>query len=317
VKAKAGERSAGTSVSAVDVGAHRAQQPASAQSVPLVSFEFFPPRDPVMAHLLRQSVRRLAPLRPRFFSVTCGADGTARDGTGEVVAELRSATGLETAPHLTCAGISRAELLSLARGYWQSGVRRVLALRGDIPGGSVEVPGGFHYAHELVAALRAVADFDISVAAYPETHPEAASAAADLDNLKRKIDAGAQRAITQFFFDTDAYLRFRDACAAAGVAAPIVPGILPIQNVPQLLRFARRCGATVPGAVVRRFEGLGPDLRTHRLVAAAVAIEQVQRLRRAGVDAFHFYTLNRWQLSFAICRAFGVGTTRSSGAAQS
>jgi len=285
--------------------------------MPQVSFEFFPPRDPVMAHLLRQSVRRLAPLKPRFLSVTCGADGTARDGTGEVVAELRSETGLDTAPHLTCAGIARGELLTLARGYWQSGVRRVLALRGDRPRGAPLVRGGFQYAHELVAALRSVADFDISVAAYPETHPEASSAAADVDNLKRKIDAGAQRAITQFFFDTDIYLRFRDACTAAGISVPIVPGILPIENVPQLLRFARRCGASVPSAVVRRFEGLGSDLRTHRLIAAAVAIEQLQRLRRAGVDSFHFYTLNRWQLSFAICRAFGVGGTRAAGAAHS
>ena len=213
------------------------------------------------------------------------------------------------APHLTCIGASRAEILDIARAYWDEGVRHLVALRGDPPqgGGAYRPhPDGFAFAADLVAGLRALAPFDISVAAYPETHPEAASAAADLENLKRKIDAGATRAITQFFYDIGVFLRFRDRCAAAGIHAPLVPGILPITRFPQVLRFARTCGASIPSWLHERFEGLDHDPETRRLIAAAVAIEQVQELRRHGVCEFHFYTLNRAELTYAICHALGL-----------
>ncbi len=273
-----------------------------------VSFEFFPPGDPAMAELLWSSLQRLAPLSPRFVSVTYGADGSTRERTHEVVTRIQRETGLTAAPHLTCVGAERGEVLDIARRYWDEGVRHIVALRGDPPAGSDGYrphPGGFAYAADLVAGLRQVADFEVSVAAYPETHPEAADPAFDIEVLKRKQDAGATRAITQFFFSTSTYLRFRDACAAAGVTLPIVPGILPITRFPQLVRFAARCGATVPDWLRERFEGLDDDAETRRLIAASVAIEQVARLRREGVDEFHFYTLNRAELSYAICHALG------------
>jgi methylenetetrahydrofolate reductase (NADPH) len=218
-------------------------------------------------------------------------------------------TTLTGAPHLTCVGASRADVLEIARQYWRGGIRYIVALRGDPQQGAARYtphPDGFPYAADLVAGLRQVGDFDISVAAYPETHPEAQSAAADLDNLKRKIDAGATRAITQFFFDTDIYLRFRDRCQAAGIDVSIVPGILPITRFPQITRFAERCGASIPAWLARRFEGLENDADTRRLIAASVAIEQVQRLERHGVEEFHFYTLNRAELTYAICHALGL-----------
>ncbi|HYB63901.1 MAG TPA: methylenetetrahydrofolate reductase [Steroidobacteraceae bacterium] len=274
-----------------------------------VTFEFFPPADAAMTQTLWKSIERLAPLAPAFVSVTYGADGSTRERTHDVVSRIQRETSLTGAPHLTCIGAPRGEILEIARGYWDQGIRHLVALRGDPPGGEARYQphaGGFGYAADLVAGLRRVAPFDISVAAYPEVHPEAQSAAADLDNLKRKIDAGASRAITQFFFDSDIFLRFRDRCAAAGIAAPIVPGILPITRFPQVLRFAARCGTTVPSWLHERFAGLDADEETRRLLAASVAIEQVESLQRHGVREFHFYTLNRAELSYAICHALGL-----------
>jgi methylenetetrahydrofolate reductase (NADPH) len=274
-----------------------------------VSFEFFPPADAAMEATLWNSVERLAPLAPRFVSVTYGADGSTRERTHRVVTRIQEETALTGAPHLTCVGAAREEILDTARGYWDQGVRHLVALRGDPPQGAVHYqphPQGFAYAADLVAALARLAPFDISVAAYPEVHPQAASAQADLENLKRKIDAGATRAITQFFYDTGAFLRFRDRCAAAGIRAPIVPGILPITRFAQVCRFAARCGAAIPAWLAQRFEGLEDDAETRRLIAASVAIEQVQALARHGVGEFHFYTLNRAELSYAICHALGL-----------
>ncbi|TAK56479.1 MAG: methylenetetrahydrofolate reductase [Gammaproteobacteria bacterium] len=274
-----------------------------------VSFEFFPPADEAMERTLWASLQRLAPLSPRFVSVTYGADGSTRDRTHRLVTRVLGETGLTGAPHLTCIGASRGEIQDIARRYWDLGVRHIVALRGDPPAGAgayVPRPDGYAWAADLVAGLRSVADFEISVAAYPETHPEAASAEADLDNLKRKLDAGADRAITQFFFEPERFLRFRDRCAARGISAPLVPGILPITRFPQLLRFAARCGASVPGWLIERFEGLEDDPETRMMIAASVAIEQAARLRHEGVDEFHFYTLNRAELTYAICHALGV-----------
>jgi methylenetetrahydrofolate reductase (NADPH) len=273
------------------------------------SFEFFPPADEAMAQTLWASVQRLAPLAPRFVSVTYGADGSTRERTHNVVTRILRETPLTVAPHLTCVGAGRGEVLDIARRYWDEGVRHIVALRGDPPAGSagyVPHPDGFAYAADLVAGLRTVGDFEVSVAAYPEVHPEAPSAAFDVDNLKRKQDAGATRAITQFFFDNDRYLRFRDQCAAAGVTMAIVPGLLPITRFPQLKRFAARCGASVPAWLEERFEGLDDDAETRKMIAAAVAIEQAARLRHEGIDEFHFYTLNRAELAYAICHALGL-----------
>ncbi len=274
-----------------------------------VSFEFFPPGDVEMEATLWKSVQRLAPLAPRFVSVTYGADGSTRERTHSLVTRIQRETPLTGAPHLTCVGASRGEVLDIARRYWDQGIRHVVALRGDpVKGESTYVPhpDGFAYASDLVAGLKGVANFDISVAAYPETHPEAPSAKFDLDNLKRKIDAGATRAITQFFYDLDAFLRFRDRCDRAGIDAAIVPGILPVTRFPQVLRFAARCGASIPDWLQFRFLGLDDDAETRRLIAANVAIEQVQDLLHEGVREFHFYTLNRAELTFAICHALGV-----------
>jgi methylenetetrahydrofolate reductase (NADPH) len=274
-----------------------------------VSFEFFPPSTESMETTLWKSIERLAALEPRFVSVTYGADGSTRERTHAAVARIRRETELTAAPHLTCVGASRGEIDDIAREYWDLGVRHLVALRGDPPKGTeVYTPhsDGYAYASDLVTGLRRVADFDISVAAFPEVHPEAQSALADLENLKRKLDAGASRAITQFFFDTDTYLRFRDLCGAAGIESVIVPGILPITKFPQLQYFAEQCGATVPEWLKERFDGLEEDPETRKLIAASVAIEQVQQLRKEGIDEFHFYTLNRSELTFAICHALGV-----------
>jgi methylenetetrahydrofolate reductase (NADPH) len=274
-----------------------------------VSFEFFPPNDAEMEKTLWASIQRLAPLAPRFVSVTYGADGSTRERTHRTVSRILSETSLTAAPHLTCVGAPRDEILDIARGYRELGVRHIVALRGDAPTGQacyVPHPDGFAYAVDLVKGLRRVGDFDISVAAYPEVHPEAPDAQSDLDNLRAKLDAGANRAITQFFFDTDAFLRFRDRCAAAGITAQIVPGILPITRFPQMLRFAKRCGASVPASLAERFAGLDDDPETRRMIAASFAIEQVRRLQEHGVNEFHFYTLNRAELTYAICHALGV-----------
>jgi methylenetetrahydrofolate reductase (NADPH) len=274
-----------------------------------VSFEFFPPKTAEMEATLWKSVQRLAPLRPRFVSVTYGADGSTRDRTHNIVTRVARETGLTGAPHLTCVGATRGEVLEIARRYWDEGIRHIVALRGDPAQGQTRYtphPGGFAYAADLVQGLKSVADFDISVAAYPDGHPEAPSAAFDIDNLKRKFDAGASRAITQFFFDTDTFLRFRDRCAAAGITGTIVPGLLPISRFSQMLNFAARCGASVPHWLHERFEGLDDDPETRQMIAASVAIEIVGRLRRHGVNEFHFYTLNRAELTYAICFALGL-----------
>lgn len=278
-----------------------------------VSFEFFPPSDEPMGQQLWNCVQRLAPLRPNFVSVTYGADGSTRSRTHECVLRILRETDLEVAPHLTCVGAARAEVLGIAREYWQQGVRHLVALRGDAPAAQLSpsgryrpYAGGFAYASDLLKGLSGVGKFDLSVAAYPEGHPESGSVDADLENLKRKVDAGAGRAITQFFFDTDVFLRYRDRCVAAGIHVHLVPGILPITRFPQLLRFAERCGASVPAWLRQRFDGLDEDPETRHMIAANVAIEQVQRLRAHGVEEFHFYTLNRAELTYAICHALGL-----------
>jgi methylenetetrahydrofolate reductase (NADH) len=283
-----------------------------------VSFEFFPPGDAAMEALLWRSVQRLAPLAPRFVSVTYGADGSTRARTHQLVTRIQQETALVGAPHLTCVGASRGEILDIARQYRDQGIRHIVALRGDPPQGAARYeprPDGFAYAADLVAGLKTVADFDISVAAYPEVHPEAPSPKFDLENLKRKLDAGASRAITQFFYDMEAFLRFRDLCAGAGIRAPVVPGILPITRFPQVLRIAARCGTSIPRWLEERFQDLDDDPETRRLLAASVAIEQVQMLERHGVRDFHFYTLNRAELTYAICHALGVRPGRAPAAA--
>ena len=284
-----------------------AVKPAGAR--PSVSFEFFPPKTPDMADTLWHSVERLAPLHPRFMSVTYGAGGSTRERTHAIVRRIRAETDIKPAAHLTCVGASRAEIDDVVQGYWRSGVRHVVALRGDPPAGVDRYaphPEGYAHTVDLVAGLRRIADFEVSVACYPETHPDAPSAAFDLDNLKRKLDAGATRAITQFFFDPEVYLRFADRARAAGIFAPIVPGILPVTNFKQLIRFAAMCGASVPSRLTDLFDGLDRDPETRKLVAASVAVDLVRALEDAGVEDFHFYTLNRAELTFAICHVLGV-----------
>ena len=274
-----------------------------------VSFEFFPPHSEQMQETLWKSIQRLQPLAPSFVSVTYGADGSTRERTHDVVQRIVNETDLTVAPHLTCVNAKCGEIDDIAREYWDMGIRHLVALRGDAPAGTETykpTPGGYAYAADLVAGLRKVADFDISVAAYPEVHPEAPSPEFDLDHLKRKLDAGASRAITQFFFDTDTFLRFRDLAGAAGIDSHIVPGVLPITRFPQLQRFAARCGASVPDWLAERFAGLDDDAETRQLIAASVAIDQVRKLQSEGVDEFHFYTLNRSELTVAICHALGV-----------
>ena len=274
-----------------------------------VSFEFFPPKSEAMEKTLWASVARLAPLKPKFMSVTYGAGGSTRERTHAIVERIQTDTGTPVAAHLTCVAATRDEVDSVARRYWEAGIRRIVALRGDPLDGTdryVPHPGGYAFAEDLVKGLKRIADFEISVAAYPETHPEAASAAADLDNLKRKVDAGAARAITQFFFDTDTYLRFRDRAVGAGIRVPLVPGILPVTDFGQVDRFAGRCGASVPAWLARLFDGLDDDPDTRRLIGAAVAAQQCRTLAREGVRDFHFYTLNRADLSYATCRILGL-----------
>jgi methylenetetrahydrofolate reductase (NADPH) len=274
-----------------------------------VSFEFFPPKTEKSELTLWNTVERLAPLQPRFVSVTYGADGSTRDRTHRIVSRINAETALTGAPHLTCVDATTDEVDAIAQGYWDEGVRHIVALRGDPPQGMdtyTPYPDGYEYAADLVKGLRDVADFDISVAAYPEVHPEAQSPLADLDNLKQKLDAGASRAITQFFFDVDAYLRFRDLATAAGINAPIVPGILPISNFASLQRFAAACGASVPTWLHEKFDGLDEDPETRQMISANVAIDLVEKLQQEGVSEFHFYTLNRAELTYAICFALGL-----------
>jgi methylenetetrahydrofolate reductase (NADPH) len=283
--------------------------PATGPSPFQVSFEFFPPKTPEMEATLWRSITRLAPMAPRFVSVTYGAGGSTRERTHNTVRRILTDTKLVPAAHLTCVSATRTDIDAVADDYWTAGVRHVVALRGDIPGGEAPyfpTPGGYAYAAELVEGLRKRRDFEVSVAAYPETHPEAASPDADLDNLKRKIDSGATRAITQFFFDNWTYLRFVDRARKAGITVPIVPGIMPVTNFTQMAKFARVAGASVPASFARLFEGLDDDPDTRKLVAATVAAEQCQQLAQAGVTEFHFYTLNRADLAYAICHILGL-----------
>jgi methylenetetrahydrofolate reductase (NADPH) len=279
---------------------------------PLLSFEFFPPKTEALEGQLWTCIRRLEPLRPRFVSVTYGAGGTTRLRTHATVARIVQETALVPAAHLTCVGANRGEVDEVARQYWEAGVRHIVALRGDAaPGAAYEPhPDGYAFAADLVAGLKRVADFEISVAAYPETHPAALDAGADLDSLKRKLDAGATRAITQFFFDTSVYLRFLDRCLAAGITASIVPGILPVSNFPQAVKISSMCGTSVPDWLAYLLDGTDDDPEIRRMVAAVVAAEQVRLLQANGVDEFHFYTLNRPDLTYAIAHILGVRPTR-------
>jgi methylenetetrahydrofolate reductase (NADPH) len=277
-----------------------------------VSFEFFPPRTEEMEKTLWEAIARLAPLEPSFVSVTYGAGGSTRERTHATVERLVKETALRPAAHLTCVGANRAELGAVIRGYGAAGVRHIVALRGDPPGG-LEAPysappGGYQSTADLVGAIKASGDFEVSVSAYPEKHPQSPTLLHDVETLKRKVDAGADRAITQFFFDNAVYFRFLDVAAAAGIAIPIVPGIVPVQNFKQTASFARKAGASVPAWLAERFEGLEDDPATRRLVAAAVCAEQVIDLIDRGVTHLHFYTMNRADLVFAICHLIGLRT---------
>ena len=275
-----------------------------------VSFEFFPPKSPEMETALWEAIERLAPLRPNFVSVTYGAGGSTRERTHATVARILRETAIKPAAHLTCVGATRDEVDEVARGYWEVGVRHIVALRGDPQGGLgsayTPTPDGYANSTELVRGLRAIGDFEISVAAYPEKHPESASFEQDIDVLKAKIDAGATRAITQFFFENDLYFRFLDRVRAAGITIPIVPGVTAVQNFKQTANFAKRAGASVPDWLGERFAGLDDDPQTRRLIAAAVAAEQVFDLLDRGVEQFHFYTMNRADLVYAVCHLLGA-----------
>lgn len=268
-----------------------------------VSFEFFLPRTSEMEQTLWNSIDRLSNLKPKFVSVTYGANSGERDRTHSIIKGIKDRTGLEAAPHLTCIDATPDELRTIARDYWNNGIRHIVALRGDLPPGSGKPE---MYASDLVTLLKEVADFDISVAAYPEVHPEAKSAQADLLNLKRKVDAGANRAITQFFFDVESYLRFRDRCVSAGIDVEIIPGILPVSNFKQAKKFADMTNVRIPAWMAQMFDGLDDDAETRKLVGANIAMDMVKILSREGVKDFHFYTLNRAEMSYAICHTLGV-----------
>ena len=269
-----------------------------------VSFEFFPPKTEAMEETLWKSVQRLAPLKPSFMSVTYGANSGERDRTHDIVKRIQTETGITAAPHLTCIDATADELKQIAQDYWDNGIRRIVALRGDMPEGMTEPVS---YAEDLVKLLKGVADFDISVAAYPETHPDAPNAQFDLLNLKRKAEAGATQAITQFFFDIEVFLRFRDRAAAAGIDIQLVPGILPVTNYKTLLRFAGFTNVHVPNWLHSMYEGLDEsDQTTRNLLGASIAMDMVKVLAKEGVRDFHFYTLNRSELSYAMCHILGV-----------
>lgn len=269
-----------------------------------VSFEFFPPKTEEMEKTLWKSVERLAPLKPKYMSVTYGANSGERDRTHDVVKRIHTETGIQAAPHLTCVDATRKELIQIAKDYWETGIRHIVALRGDLPPGSTEKCS---YAVDLVELLKGVADFDISVAAYPETHPEAPSSQFDLLNLKKKAEAGANQAITQFFFDAEVFLRFRDRAAAAGIDMEIVPGILPVTNYQTLTRFAGFTNVHIPQWLHHQYADVADDDQTTRnLLGASIAMDMVKVLAKEGVRDFHFYTLNRSELSYAICHMLGV-----------
>ncbi|MGL4323577.1 MAG: methylenetetrahydrofolate reductase [NAD(P)H] [Beijerinckiaceae bacterium] len=286
------------------------QKSARAGMAPRVSFEFFPPKSDEMETALWQSIRRLEPLAPSFVSVTYGAGGTTRERTHSTVKRIVEETSLKPAAHLTCVGASRAEVDEVVQAYWDAGVRHIVALRGDPAGGvgAQYTPHADGYATtpDLIAGIKRIGDFDISVSAYPEKHPESVSLDSDIDLLKKKIDAGATRAITQFFFYNDLYLRFLDKALDAGITIPILPGIVPVQNFRQTANFAAKTGASMSAQVRRRFEGLDNDLETRRLVSAAVCAEQVIDLIDRGVNDLHFYTMNKADLVYAVCHLVGL-----------
>lgn len=275
-----------------------------------VSFEFFPPKTPAMQERLWQSVQKLAPLEPGFVSVTYGAGGSTRERTHETVSRIVKETKLPVAAHLTCVAATRDDVDNVLKDYWAAGVKHIVALRGDPPGGIGDPytphPGGYANAAELAAGAHKIAPFEISVGCYPEKHPDSPSVAADIDMLKRKIDAGATRAISQFFYDNDVFLRYVDRVRSAGVDIPIVPGVMPVTSFKGLRKMADLCGATVPGRLVKLFQNLDEDPGTRQLIAATVAAEQCLELAEAGVEHFHFYTLNRDDLAYALCHMLGV-----------
>lgn len=286
----------------------RSRQP---QALPLgISFEFFPPKNDKMAENLWESVQRLAPLSPRFVSVTYGAGGSTRERTHQTVKRILDETSLKPAAHLTCVAATRAETDEIIKDYWDMGVRHIVGLRGDPTTGIgtkfVAHPEGYQSSVDLVAGIKKIGDFDVCVSAYPEKHPESASIEAEIDLLKAKVDAGANRAITQFFFDNEHYFRYLERVRKAGINIEIIPGILPVQNFNSMAGFAQRTGASVPEWLAKRFEGLDEDVETRRMVAAAVAIEQVYDLLDQGVSEFHFYTMNKADLVFAICHMLGL-----------
>ncbi len=274
-----------------------------------VSFEFFPPKTEKMEETLWQSIETLGPLGPRFVSVTYGAGGTTRERTHNTVARIAKETAIPAAAHLTCVEASRAEIAEVAHAYWEAGVRHIVALRGDPPEAGAKFmphPEGYASAAELVAGLKALHDFEISVAAYPEVHPEADCAKSDMDNLKRKLDAGATRAITQFFFSPESYFRFVDEARAAGINAEILPGIMPVTNFAGVKKMSAMCNTDVPAWMARLFEGLDDHPPARQLIAATIAAELCRKLYAGGVRSFHFYTLNRAELSYAICHLLGL-----------
>ena len=284
-----------------------------------VSFEFFPPKTEEMEKTLWEAIARLAPLAPSFVSVTYGAGGSTRERTHATVKRIITETALAPAAHLTCVAASRAEVDAVVQSYAAAGVRHIVALRGDPAGGVGERyaphPSGYSNAADLVAGIKRFADLEVSVSAYPEKHPDSPTVEADLDMLAAKVDAGASRAITQFFFDSDHYFRYLERVRARGITIPIVPGILPVQNFKQMRVFAERCGTSVPDWLADRFAGLDADAATRKLIAAAVAAEQVLDLVDRGVTDFHFYTMNRADLVYAICHLLGVRAQPSEQAA--
>jgi methylenetetrahydrofolate reductase (NADPH) len=285
------------------------QNPALISDRIKVSFEFFPPKTREHEGALWHTIERLTAMQPDFVSVTYGAGGSTQDRTIATLRRLAQRTELAAAGHLTCVGKSRAEVDAIAREYLAAGIKRIVALRGDAPthqGRYAPYPEGYRNAADLVAGLKKIGDFDISVAAYPEGHPDSPSPEADLDNLKRKLDAGARRAITQFFFDPETYLRFMDRARAAGITAPIIPGILPVTSFKTVQEFAYRCGTAIPAWLARTFEGLDEDPATRELIAATVAVDLCLKLRTQGVTDFHIYTLNRAELTLAICHMLGL-----------
>ncbi|MBX3488657.1 MAG: methylenetetrahydrofolate reductase [NAD(P)H] [Parvibaculum sp.] len=274
-----------------------------------VSFEFFPPKTPEMEQTLWRSIRRLEPLQPEFVSVTYGAGGSTRERTHATVKRILDETTLEPVAHLTCVGATRAEVNDVIRAYWDAGIRHIVALRGDMPELGAPYrphPEGYQSTPELIAAIRKIGDFDVIVSAYPEKHPESVSLDADIELLKKKVDAGATRAITQFVFDTEKHVRFLEKTQKAGISVPIVPGIMPTTNFKGTKRMAERCGASIPQWLEDYYIGLDDELETRKLIAAYVAAEQVNRLRAYGFDRFHFYTLNQADLTFAICHVLGL-----------